>query len=46
MRAHPDNDAEGQASIGQGVVVDQARVDDFFPDDLVIEFRPTSLTAW
>jgi flagellar hook-associated protein 3 FlgL len=45
MRAHPDNDAEGQASIGQGVVVDQVRVDDFFPEDLVIEFRPTGESA-
>ena len=44
-RPHPDNDVEGQGAIGQGVVVDQARVDDFFPDDLVIEFRPTSESA-
>jgi len=42
MRPHPDNDVEGQASIGNGVVVDQERVNEFYPDDLVIEFRPPS----
>lgn len=42
MYAHPDNDVEGSASIGHAQVVEQQSVDEFFPDDLLIEFRPTN----
>ena len=37
-RAHPDNDAASGARIGAGQVVDRAKFDAFYPDDLVIEF--------
>ena len=37
-RAHSNNDAASGASIGAGQVVDRAKFDAFYPDDLVIEF--------
>ena len=40
-RPHPGNDAIGGARISAGVVVDQAKLDALFPDDLVIEFGAT-----
>ena len=39
-RAHAGNDAASGARIGAGQVVDRAKFDAFYPDDLVIEFGP------
>ena len=40
VSAHPDNDPFANASISSGAVVDREALADFFPDDLVVEFRP------
>ncbi len=37
---HPNNDQTNAGSISRGIVVDQAALDDFYPDDIVIEFEP------
>ncbi|MDH3644559.1 MAG: flagellar hook-associated protein FlgL, partial [Gammaproteobacteria bacterium] len=42
VRSHPDNDPLSNAGITAGPIVDRDAVAAFFPDDLVIEFRPLS----
>jgi len=42
VRAHPDNDPLSNAGITAGPIVDRDAVAAFFPDDLVVEFRPLS----
>ncbi|MCB1686503.1 MAG: flagellar hook-associated protein FlgL [Pseudomonadales bacterium] len=41
-RAHPHNDALAAASISAGRVSDAEQIAAFYPDDLIIEFRPLS----
>ncbi len=41
-RAHPANSRNADVTIGQGLVVDQAAVDAFFPDRLLVEFNANS----
>lgn len=41
-RAHPNNDPLAGASISAGSVSDVDAISAFYPDDLVIEFRPPS----
>jgi flagellar hook-associated protein 3 FlgL len=40
VHAHPDNDPLGDASISTGPITDRDALAAFFPDDLVVEFRP------
>lgn len=40
VRSHPDNDPFAGATIAKGAVVDRDALAEFFPDDLVVEFRP------
>lgn len=42
VRAHPDNDLLSDATITNGPVMDRDALAGFFPDDLVVEFRPLS----
>ena len=42
VRPHPDNDPFAGATIAKGAVVDRDALGEFFPDDLVVEFRPLS----
>ncbi len=44
-RPHPGNDDVGGARISAGVVVDRARLDALFPDDLVLEFGATDAST-
>lgn len=44
-RSHPDNDPLAAASISSAGVSDRDALAEFFPDDLLIEFRPASESA-
>ena len=42
VRAHPDNDPLASATLSSVGVTDREALAEFYPDDLVVEFRPPS----